>query len=91
MVQRERVAAAGGRLLGAAFSFIDELLPPKQESDATRRLAQSIQEWDGECMEKDDAGRVKLTLTLPDDAALNNLATSIAHLLELGAGEKLSA
>lgn len=91
MVQRERVAAAGGRLLGAAFSFIDELLPPKQESDATRRLAQSIQERLGECMEKDDAGRVKLTLTLPDDAALNNLATSIAHLLELGAGEKLSA
>jgi len=91
LVQRERVSDAGGRLVGAAFSFIDELLPPRQESEASRRLAQSIQQRLGDCVEKDESGHVKLTLTLPDDAALNQFATSIAHLLDLGGGERLSA
>ena len=32
---RERVASAGGQLLGAAFAFIGEMLPKKEETEET--------------------------------------------------------
>ena len=34
-----------------------------------------------ECMEKDDEGRMKLTVTLPDESVLNNLASALSSLL----------
>jgi hypothetical protein len=37
-ILRDRVSQAGGKLLGAAFSFLDELLPRREETEASRRM-----------------------------------------------------
>jgi superfamily II DNA or RNA helicase len=83
--RRERVAAAGGELLGAAFKFLGELVasqappaasPPPLAADLRNRLS--------ECVEESPDGRQQLTVTLPDKAALNNLADALAQLLAVG-------
>ncbi len=79
---RERVAAAGGELLGAVFHFLGELVaqqpaatPPAQDTVASlkRRLA--------ECVEEDGQGRQRFSITLPNQQTLDNLATTLARLL----------
>jgi superfamily II DNA/RNA helicase len=79
---RDRVAAAGGELLGAVFSFLGELVsqdaaaanpPPDAIRDLKRRLA--------ECTEEDELGRPRLAFTLPHRDALDDLATTLAKLL----------
>ncbi|MEX1229012.1 MAG: DEAD/DEAH box helicase [Planctomycetaceae bacterium] len=79
---RERVAAAGGELLGAVFNFLGELVsqnqtapspPPEQVAQLKHRLT--------ECVEEDDAGRQRLSITLPNRQMLDNLASTLARLL----------
>jgi ERCC4-related helicase len=79
---RERVAAAGGDLLGAVFSFLGELIaqdtnapPPPAETVATLKLRLT------ECVEEDTTGRQRLSVTLPNRDAIENLATTLARLL----------
>ena len=83
-MRRERLAEAGGELLGSAFRFLGELVsageatrPPEQlVSDLHRRLAESA--------EFDKEGRPRLTITLPDRSALKSLADTMARLLVMG-------
>jgi hypothetical protein len=35
----------------------------------------------GECLDRDEHGRPRLTVTLPDEGALDNLSRSLAALL----------
>ncbi len=79
---RDRVAAAGGELLGAVFNFLGELVstheaahPPAPDTVASlkKRLT--------ECVEADDQGRQRLSITLPNRETLDNLATTLARLL----------
>jgi ERCC4-related helicase len=79
---RDRVAAAGGELLGAVFNFLGELVsqqeiatPPAPETVASlkHRLA--------ECVEEDVEGRPRLSIALPNRDALDNLAATLARLL----------
>lgn len=81
LARQEKVASAGGRLLSAAFSFLGEMLPPQEETDASRQTAAIVKQRFAECMEKDEEGRLKLTVTLPDASALEGLADSLARLL----------
>lgn len=85
LARQEKVAMAGGQLLGAAFSFLGELLPPREETDESRRTAEAIKQRFTECLETDADGRLKLTLTLPDAGALDNLAASLARVLGMRA------
>ncbi len=80
--RRERVSAAGGELLGAAFKFLGELVAsqapatpaqPQLVSDLTSSLSQ--------CVEVDADGKQRLTITLPDRHALEGLAATLAQLL----------
>src|SRR5690606_27228373 len=77
--RREKVAAAGGELVGAALSLVAELIdegpPPKEE------LVGSLRQGLLECVQRDQAGRPHLRISLPDDAALGKLAESLARLL----------
>ena len=83
-VHRERVAAAGGEMLGAVFAFLGELVddgaaapPPKERvSEVRNRLA--------ECSSEDQTGRQQLTFTLPDRQALDRLAVTLARLVVAG-------
>ena len=81
LVQREKVAAAGGQLLTAAFSFLGELLPQYQQSEESQEKAERLKMHLVECLEQDQQGRMKLTVTLPDASALDSLAHSLACLL----------
>ncbi len=81
LVQREKVARAGGQLLGAAFTFLAEMIPSQEETQESRELTGLFRSRLAECMEKDEQGRLKLTVTLPDSSALDALAGSLARLL----------
>jgi len=83
LARREQVAAAGGRLLSAAFSFLGEIIPPAGDAHPSDRLAGEIRERLDECLDKDENGRLKLTVALPDASALDHLAVSLARLLDL--------
>jgi len=78
---RERVASAGGQLLGAAFAFIGEMLPMKEETEETLQMAEGLKSRLSQCLEKDQDGRLKMTITLPDESVLNTLAKSLAQIL----------
>jgi SNF2 family DNA or RNA helicase len=84
LVRREQVALAGGQLLDAAFSFVGELVPSRAQSDQSRHLAERMKERLLECIEQDDEGRMKMTVTLPSADSVDHLARSLAHLLEIG-------
>jgi len=79
--QRERVAEAGGALVGAAFGFLAELLPSGEPSDEAKRLTGALRERLAACLAPDGAGRPTLTVTLPDTRALDALASTLGRLL----------
>jgi superfamily II DNA/RNA helicase len=81
MALMERVASAGGQLLGAAFAFIGEMFPKKEETEQTLQMAEDLKSRLSECLEKDENGRLKMTITLPDESVLNNLAKSLTQIL----------
>jgi len=81
LARREKVALAGGQLLTAAFGFLGEMLPRPGAVEDGGRTASLFRERFAECLERDEKGRPKLTVTLPDEAALEGLANSIAALL----------
>lgn len=78
---RERVAAAGGELLGAAFKFLGELISQQPAPAPDEKVVTQLQQSLGACVEEDDAGRARFTVTLPDKQALNGLANTLAKLL----------
>jgi hypothetical protein len=79
--RRSRVAEAGGQLLTAAFTFLGEMIPQREPTDGAVRMAREFKARLDECLERDDRGRPRLTVTLPDETALANLARSLAALL----------
>jgi superfamily II DNA or RNA helicase len=81
--RRERVAAAGGELLGAAFKMLGELIAPAEKTEPPPALVADLRAGLGACVEETD-GKPRLTITLPDKAALDNLAQTLAKLLALG-------
>jgi SNF2 family DNA or RNA helicase len=79
--RQARVALAGGQLLSAAFAFLGEMIPQRETTEAGTALARQFSERLEDCLERDEDGRPRLTVTLPDDTALANLARSLAALL----------
>jgi superfamily II DNA or RNA helicase len=79
--RRERLAAAGGQLLSAAFAFMGELLPKAPETPESAQAASEIERSLAQCIEKDDKGVLRLTVALPSAEALQSLARSLASLL----------
>jgi superfamily II DNA or RNA helicase len=87
-LHRERVAAAGGELLGAAFKFLGELVTQQSSAAPPTQLAADLRQGLETCVENDPSGRPRLSFTLPDRAALDQLAATLAQLLAAGAGTK---
>ena len=81
LARKERIAAAGGRLLGAAFAFMGEMFSQHEETEQTRRTAQALKEKLSECLEKDAEGKIRMTISLPDESVLDNLAKSLAQIM----------
>jgi len=79
--RRTRVEAAGGELLGAALSFLSEILPaPLGDDGARQQLVAKVRASLGECLETDSDGRVRLSVTLPDAQAVDRLADALCRL-----------
>ncbi len=79
---RDRVAAAGGELLGAVFNFLGELVA--QDERAAQPVPEAVTQLRGQllqCVEQDDQGRQRLSFTLPNQEAIDSLATTLARLL----------
>lgn len=81
LARRSRVAAAGGQLLTSAFAFFSEMIPQREQTESTARMAQELKARLEECLERDGNGPPRLTVTLPDEAALDTLSRSLAALL----------
>jgi superfamily II DNA or RNA helicase len=81
--RKEQVSAAGGQMMTAAFQFLSELLPPAPDSPHTGQLAGELKSRLSECLDREGDGPPKLTITLPDDSALDGLADAIARLMSL--------
>jgi superfamily II DNA or RNA helicase len=86
LARRARVAEAGGQLLAAAFSFLGEMIPQPQERNGTDPVARQLKASLDECLERDEQGRPRLTVTLPSDEALSTLASSLAAMLAIKQG-----
>jgi superfamily II DNA/RNA helicase len=78
--RREKVAAAGGELLGAAIKLLGELVDTGGNEPAPQAVEQVRAGLDY-CAERDEAGRIQLRFALPDEDALNGMATTLARLL----------
>ncbi len=77
---RERVAAAGGELLGAAFKLLGELVEQTPTAPPPESLVKSLRDGLGACVEEGN-GPPRMTITLPDRGALDQLAQTLARLL----------
>ncbi|WP_319405277.1 DEAD/DEAH box helicase [uncultured Desulfosarcina sp.] len=84
LVRKEKVAAAGGQLMGAAFAFIGEMFADRSTDNGLEQLAGVFKAKLGECMERSADGRLNMTITLPDEAFLDTMARSLARMVGLG-------
>jgi hypothetical protein len=82
--RRQRVAAAGGELLGAAFHFLGELAGQKDAPPPPTALVANLRAGLDSCVEQGTDGKPRLTITLPDSDALEGLAQALAKLLAFG-------
>ena len=80
-VHRERVAMAGGELLGAVFHFLGELVGQQETETPPEHVVSTVRDRLSQCVEPDGNGRQRLTITLPDQRALDDLAQTLARLL----------
>ncbi len=85
LVRKEKVAAAGGQLVGAAFAFIGEMLADQADGDGLEQLAGAFKAKLGDCMERTADGRLNMTIILPDEAFLDTMARSLASMVGMGA------
>jgi superfamily II DNA or RNA helicase len=79
--RRERVAAASGQLIGAALNLVGELMADQNRAAPDPVLVDRLREGLSNSVERDQAGRPQLRLTLPDDDSLARFATTLAQLL----------
>jgi hypothetical protein len=83
LARKERVANAGGQLIGAAFAFIGEMFAGKEEPEQIVRLAETFKTRLSEGLEKGEDGKLTMKISLPDEGALDNIAKSLARMVSL--------
>ena len=83
LTRKEKMARAGGQLIGAAFAFISEMFPEKDETEQTIQLANTFKQRLSDCLEPGENGELKMSITLPDASALNNLAHALARMANM--------
>ncbi len=88
-VHRERVAAAGGEMLGAVFAFLGELVEDGPAVAPAAEKVAVVRERLAACSSEDQTGRQQLTFTLPDRQALDRLAVTLARLVVAGEDEQV--
>lgn len=81
---RQRVAAAGGELLGAAFEFLGQLVAEETTARPADALVSDLRSRLQQCVEEDGSGQQRLTISLPNRDSLDRMAHALAQLLVAG-------
>jgi len=81
---RDRVAAAGGELLGAAFRLLGELVEQAPASSPPPDLISQVRDGLAACIDEDANGKARLTVALPGRDTVDRLAQTLARLLVAG-------
>jgi superfamily II DNA or RNA helicase len=89
LAKKEKIAAAGGQLVGAAFAFIGEMFAGQAGDDELEHIAGAFKARLSDCLERTEDGRLNMTITLPDEAFLDTMARSLAGMVGLGANRPL--
>ena len=84
LAKKEKIATAGGQLLGAAFAFIGEMFSGEDEAGEVAQLAGAFKAKLSDCMEKEEDGSLKMTVSIPDETFLDNMARSLARMVSAG-------
>ncbi|HSO20476.1 MAG TPA: DEAD/DEAH box helicase, partial [Desulfosarcina sp.] len=84
LARKEKVAAAGGQLMAAAFAFIGEVFADRADQAGREPLVDAVKAKLNDCMERSDDGRLTMTITLPDESFLDAMARSLANIVGLG-------
>jgi superfamily II DNA/RNA helicase len=85
--RREQIAQAGGRLLGAAFQFVGDLLGGTSPAPEAGPAAEDFRKALEECLEKREDGSLQLTVSFPDASILDTLAGVFGRLTARPAGK----
>ena len=88
LARKDKMAAAGGQLIGAAFTLIGEMMPDSggANGEAIENLTGTFKARLSECMETGDDGRLTMTVSFPDETVLGQMARTLAQIV--GAAEK---
>jgi SNF2 family DNA or RNA helicase len=87
LARKERMASAGGHLIGAAFSFLGEMFSQKEETQQDIQVAEMLKNRLSECLQRGDDGRLKMTISLPDESILDHFSKSLARIIGLAQKE----
>ncbi|MGK0190164.1 MAG: superfamily II DNA or RNA helicase [Verrucomicrobiales bacterium] len=86
--RKARVSEAGGQMLSAAFTMLQQMLPAgaaaKTPAPQVEAVAKAIRNNLNECLETGEDGKPRLTVTLPSADALEGLAQALAVLASMG-------
>lgn len=81
LAQKEKIADAGGQLIGAAFNFLGEMFAKEKETEQTSQLTKAFKERLSECVDKDENGKIILKVSLSDESVIDNMAKSLASMV----------
>jgi len=80
VARKEKVATAAGELFTSAFNLLGQIMPEQSDDERLEQKKEAIKTHLQACLETDDQGQIELKLKLPDQSALDNIATALAKL-----------
>lgn len=83
-LHKQSVARAGGDLMTAAFSFLNQMVPASGELKQSAELAKQFKAGLTQCLEQSETGEYQLKVSFKNTDALDALATSLARLASQG-------
>jgi len=78
---KERAALAGGKMVSAAFNFLGEMFPREDASEEYIKTAKAFKQKLSEGMERAEDGSLKMTISFPDEKALDDLANTMVRMI----------
>lgn len=81
LARKARIEDAGGHLVGAAFSFLGELLSGTEDTDLSLQAEKMLRQRLSECLERGEDGRLRMTIALPDEAVVEALSKTLAKVM----------
>jgi len=79
--RKEKVAAAAGELFTSAFNLLDQIMPQRSGDGMLEQKKEAVKTRLQDCLEMDDQGKLELKLKLPNQSALDNIASALAKLI----------